>query len=111
MNKGLIISYFNRRTKTKYVSTSISDLSSLLHIHRNTLSGWIKEKGYYEDDEMIIFSIDPQELIHRPQNNNSTQWKKPDITINVHSATVNAHQPVKKKFSLKDALNKARLED
>lgn len=59
----MIISYFDKVTKVKYISTSITQLALRLEVHRNTISNWICDKEYYEDDTCLVFCIDSKALI------------------------------------------------
>jgi hypothetical protein len=67
MNKGMIISYFDKIQKKKYISSSITQLAVRLDVHRNTLSNWLKE-GYYEDETCLLFCIGRNEFISRLRN-------------------------------------------
>jgi hypothetical protein len=64
MNKGLLISYFDKIQKKKYISSSITQLAVKLGIHRNTLSNWLKD-GYYEDGACLVFRVESNEFINR----------------------------------------------
>jgi hypothetical protein len=77
MNKGVIISYFDKIQKKKYISSSITQLAIRLEIHRNTLSNRLKN-GYYEDATCLMFRIDSREFINR-----SREKKTPGRSIDV----------------------------
>lgn len=62
MAKTKIISYFDKEKKVGYVSYSATQLSIILHLHRNTISNRLTD-GYYEDDTCMMFCIDRQSVI------------------------------------------------
>lgn len=97
MNKGMIISYFDKVSKSGFVSSSATQLALKLEVHRNTISNRLTA-GYYEDDTCLMFCIDRQDFIYRsrdkvaPANPIDKRIIKPKI---VQPVRVIAQQPAK----------------
>ena len=63
MAKVMITSYYDKKNGVGYISTSMTQLSLRLGVHRNTIYNKLSEAGFYEDDTCMIFSIEYQSLI------------------------------------------------
>ena len=63
MAKAKIISYFDKVNHKGYISYSARQLSLAIGLSRTTLFAKLYESGYYEDDKIMVFCIDRQQLI------------------------------------------------
>jgi len=70
MAKTHVISYFDKVSRTGMIGNSITKLAKVLEVHRHTISNWLEEEGYYEDDKKIVFWIDNQDFIGQGKRNN-----------------------------------------
>ena len=69
MKRSIVLSYFEKGSGRRYVSMSIKGLAERLGVHRNSVLIWLGEKGFYEDNACVVFSIPAEELIRgKPRN-------------------------------------------